>query len=136
MGRGAKLPSGLTVRREQFADLVGAGVEPFDAYTQAGFSARMGPAAIRTATWKMLKDPKIQQRIAEIREQAKDRVLLSLEEHLENLRQIATEARAAGQYGAAAAAEKSRGQAIGHYVVRTREEGKLTIVIQGKDAKA
>jgi len=136
VGRGAKLPNGLTQRQARFAELVAEGMEPRKAYGEAGYSIRGTAGSISRRVHDLMTHGQIQQQITEYREKVSEKVLLSLEEHLENLRRIAEDARAAGQYGAAAAAEKSRGQAMGHYVVRTREEGKLTIVISGKDAQA
>jgi hypothetical protein len=130
------LPSGLTVKQEKFRDLVVSGVAPVEAYRQAYSASKMSRGAIGAAAHGLMHHPKVSKQIGDLREKAAEKAQLTLEQHLRNLEEIAKEAREAGQLSAAAAAEKSRGQAAGLYTKRVQKEERITIVIEGKDAKA
>ena len=69
MAKLPKLPNGLTFKQEQFAREVANGSSLIDAYKLAYDAANMGNKAISANAYKLVQQPKLQERIEEIEEQ-------------------------------------------------------------------
>jgi hypothetical protein len=116
---------------ERMAQSLAEGKTSKQSYIDAGFA----PANARSGACKLLKaNPTIRQRSRELLQQrveAQRAVVteiaieeaITVQSHLRVLATLRDEARAMGQYGAAIAAEKNRGLAMGYYSER-HESGK------------
>ena len=76
----------------------------------------MKPATVNTKACELMKNGKITARINELTEEAKQKAVVTLEGHLNELAKLRDLAADAGQYGAAIKAETARGKASGLYV--------------------
>jgi phage terminase small subunit len=113
----APMPLLKNARHEIFAQEIVKGVSGRDAYKIAGFAVSNDNAADASAS-RLLRDVKVQARIAELQEKAQARALVTLEEHIEELKDIRDLAKKNGQASAAVAAEVKRGELMGYYVER------------------
>jgi phage terminase small subunit len=82
------------------------------AYEAAGFSSNRGNAIRLKANESIVK------RVEELQKTAQTRALVTLEEHIEELKDIRDLAKKNGQVSAAVAAEVKRGELMGYYVER------------------
>ena len=67
-------------RHEAFAQALAQGLEPYDAYQAAGYTGSETTA--RAALWRLQKDPRIQERVAELRLPSDERMI---NEHVETI---------------------------------------------------
>lgn len=109
----------LTDKQEKFCLLVTEGHNPSEAYRLA-YPNQMSPKTVNEVSCKVMKNPKIISRIAELRRPAVVASQMTLEMHLEDLRILRDKAANQHQYGAAITAEIARGKAAG-IVVEKRE---------------
>lgn len=108
-------PKGLKInpRQEKFCQLVATGtMTNSEAARQAGLSGN--PAAISS----LMRKPHVSGRIAELQAQHAQKYEVTFEKHVTKLAEIRDAALEKGNFTAAVAAEKSRGQAAGLYVSR------------------
>lgn len=107
---------GLTAKQEKFCQLYASD----DSLTQtecarlAGYSDQY--AAVQAT--KMLKHPKIIERIRDIKTDLGRKYAVTFETHVKKLAEIRDAAFASNQFAAAVSAEKHRGQAAGLYIDR------------------
>lgn len=107
----------LTHRRHRFCRLIVKGMSPADAYRLAmkyPHSKVDGDIAARAS--KLLNDPTVMLKIAELRQQAEKRAVVSYASHIEALGELRDLAADDKQYAAATSAEVARGRASGLYV--------------------
>jgi len=104
-------------RHEIFAQEIVKGVSGREAYKIAGFSVSNDNAADASAS-RLLRDVKVQARIAELQQKAQARALVTLEEHIEQLKVLRDQAKTNNQLSAAIAAEVKRGELMGYYIER------------------
>ena len=107
----------LTDKQEEFAKQVASGENKTQAYRNA-YGADPSNKGITARACKLSADPIVSERIKELRDPVVHKVGLTLESHLQTLQDIAMEAREAGHFSAAVAAEVARGKAAGIHVER------------------
>lgn len=114
--------AGLTPKREKFAQGVAAGMNQSDAY-RAAFDVRPGslPSSINVNASKLMSDAKVAQRVAELRQPIVEKVGITLESHLADLKSLRNLAAKAEQYSAAIAAEIARAKHAGIAAPEKRE---------------
>lgn len=113
----------LTQKQELFChEMLKADQSASDAYKKV-YDVKHGTkdATIHRAAHELIENPKVSARIRELRGMAANAAVLSLDQHMDDLRALREEARSAGQYGAAITAEISRGKARGFYVTKTED---------------
>lgn len=125
----------LTKKQEDFAQAYvtqpaekGAGSAAYRIAYKAG---GMGANAIAREASLLLKNPKVAQRIAELRKPAAEAAQVTLEQHLDDLKRLRDRAEDEGKFSAAVSAEVARGKAAGLYVEKhelTGKDGKPLIV--------
>lgn len=104
---------GLTERQEQFARLYATGtVTQTEAARQAGYSHP------RQNATDIMQNPAVLERIRELKEELSIKFEVTFENHVKKLSEIRDAALDKGNFTAAVAAEKARGQAAGLYVSR------------------
>jgi len=119
----------LTPKREAFAQAVASGMSQADAYRSAFESGKMKPETIQSAASRLMADYKVSARVEEIRKPAVEKAQITLESHLERLKQLSEKAEQEGQLSAAITAEVSRGKASGLYtekVDHSSSDGSMT----------
>lgn len=110
----------LTRKQQNFADLVASGMTQKDAYAKAyGTTQNRKSLGVRGSV--LAAKPEIKEAIAKSREPIIQALGLTLESHLQTLSDIANEARQAGQYSAAVAAEIARAKAAGLHIERSEQ---------------
>lgn len=113
----------LTPKREAFAQAVASGMTQADAYRAAFDASKMKPETIQSAASRLMAYSKVSARVEEIRRPVVKRAQITLEAHLERLRQLSEKAEQAEQYSAAISAEVSRGKASGLYTEKVELGG-------------
>lgn len=93
------------------------GHRTIDAY-KAAYSTNAKDSVIRIQAYRVLNSPAIRTVIIDLQRRAVARSAISLEHHLTELAVLRDQARAAGQYSAAIAAEIARGKVGGYYIER------------------
>ena len=107
----------LTPKQEKFAQNVAKGMKKTEAAKQAGYSEKNADRAGTILTSKA--NPVVQKRINELQTKAADKAVLTLKNHLEDLKDIREGAVRNGAWSAAVTAEVARGKAAGLYVTRS-----------------
>ena len=110
---------GITEKQERFARYVAGGNMTYtEAAAKAGFSKKFchiyGPKLMNSRYF-----PKVVERVRQMKEQLAIRTDLTFESHVNKMAEIRDAAMDKGNFTAAVAAEKSRGQAAGFYVSRS-----------------
>jgi phage terminase small subunit len=106
--------SAMTPKQEAFAvAYVKDSTDAIKAWRSAYSGANSNDLTARKEASKLLKNPKVAARIAELRLPAAERAGVTLEGHLSDLQILRDEARERGQYAAAISAEIARGKASG-----------------------
>lgn len=119
----------LTPKRESFAQAVASGMSQADAYRAAFDASRMKPETIQSAASRLMADSKVSARVEEIRAPIVQKAQITLESHLERLKQLSEKAEQEGQFSAAISAEVSRGKASGLYTEKidhSSSDGSMT----------
>lgn len=114
-----KLEKGLTEKQELFCKIYATeNVTRTEAARKAGYSEQT--ALVAGSKFLNGRDfPKIIQRIAEIKEELAVKFEVTFDNHVMQMARIRDAAIDKGQYTAAVAAEKARGQAAGLYISRS-----------------
>ncbi len=113
---------GLTPKREKFAQGVASGMSQAEAYRVAYSAANMSPAAIWVESGRLMDNPAVSLRVAELRAPAVEKVGITLESHLRDLLALRNLAAKEKQMAAAISAEIARGKAAGVVVDRSAME--------------
>lgn len=119
----------LTPKRESFAQAVASGMSQADAYRSAFDASRMKPETVQSAASRLMADSKVSARVEEIRAPVVKKAQITLESHLERLKQLSEKAEQDGQFSAAISAEVSRGKASGLYTEKidhSSSDGSMT----------
>ena len=117
--------SELSQQREAFAQAVASGLNQSDAYRAAyRVKGTTKPETVNQAASRLMADSKVAARVAELRAPVAKAAQMTLESHLQRLRELSEKAEESGQMSAAITAEVARGKASGLYVERTELTGK------------
>jgi phage terminase small subunit len=112
----------LTPKQEKFClEFIQCG-NAAEAYRRAYNTERMKPESIWVNSSKLMADANVAQRVAELRNQAAQKAMVTLESHLADLARLRDLAEEDGQFSAAITAEISRGKAVGLYTERLKQE--------------
>ena len=111
----------LTNKQQRFSELVAQGFDNKTAYAMAYDVKTSNQNAINSNASKLANDPKIIEAVKGIRQPIVQQIGITLESHLQTLSDIAREAREAGQYSAAVAAEVARAKAAGIHIDRSEQ---------------
>jgi phage terminase small subunit len=116
----------LTPKQEAFANAVASGKTQADAYRAAfKVGANTKPESVVQSASKLMADPNISSRVAELRKPVAEIAQITLKTHLEDLLKLRNMAAKEKQYSAAIAAEIARGKASGVAVEELKLSGKL-----------
>ena len=111
---------GLTPKQEEFAKLYASGtMSQTEAARRAGYKGR--DKDLRDIGWMLMSDkyyPKVVNRVREIKEELSLRFDVTFENHVKKMAEIRDAALDKGNFTAAVAAEKARGQVAGLYISR------------------
>lgn len=110
--------NGLTEKQERFCTAYLETGNASEAYRRAYSAEKMTPATVNRKAKGLMDSSKVAARIAELRAPVVDIARITLERHLEELRQLRDAAAKAADYSAAIRAEVARGKAAGLYVER------------------
>lgn len=104
----------LTPKQEAFAQAVASGKNQSDAYRMA-YRVREGTTAesINQSASRVMANVNVSSRVEELREPIVQKVRMTLEGHLEDLKRLRDMAAENGQLGSAITAEIARGKAAG-----------------------
>ena len=110
---------GLTPRQDLFARLVAEGKSQADAYREAyPKSQKWTDRAVWVKASALANSDKVAVRVSNLRQEAQERSVLTLETHLNELELLREMAKEQGNLNAAIQAEISRGKATGLYVTK------------------
>lgn len=114
----------LTPKQEAFALAVASGKTQSDAYREA-FNVRPNtkPTSVNVSAAKLMADPNINQRVEELRQPIAQKAMITLESHIERLKELANMAIEQGQIAAAIKAEELCGKASGVYIEKRQITG-------------
>jgi hypothetical protein len=119
----------MTPREEKFARLIVEGKSQSEAYRISHpHSKRWKPDSIHQSASKLAA--KVQSRVKAMQDEAKERSLLTLEDHMAKLQELRDMAANAGTLAPAITAEVKRGELMGYYVARS-ENVNTNFVISG-----
>lgn len=105
----------LTIKQENFCLAYIDKNDASDAYRGAYDTSKMNDASINREAKRLMDNPKIATRIAELRKPAIEAAQITLTDHLNDLKRLRDLAERDGKYSAAVAAEAARGKASGLY---------------------
>ena len=103
----------LTAKQEKFAQLVAEGFSTTEAYRTAYNAGNMATETVHREAHEVAKNHKVATRIDELRKPIIEKVQLTLETHLEDLKALRNMAIKEGKLSAAINAEIARGKAAG-----------------------
>lgn len=114
----------LTPKQEKFALEVASGKTQSDAY-RAAFNVRSTtkPETINQAASRLMADSNISARVEELRKPIAQQAMITLESHINRLKELAELAIEQGQIAAAIKAEELCGKASGVYVEKRQITG-------------
>lgn len=114
----------LTPKQEKFALAVASGKTQSDAYREA-FNVRptTKPEAVNQQASRLMADINISSRVEELRKPIAAKAMITLESHIERLKELADLAIKQGQIAAAIKAEELCGKATGIYVEKRQITG-------------
>jgi len=106
----------LTLKQERFVNALLETGNQYEAYCRAYECENMSRSAIDVEASKLVRHPKIAQRLDRFRESRSVEAILTLEAHMSELQSLGDAARTAGQLSAAITAEVKRGELMRFYV--------------------
>jgi phage terminase small subunit len=106
----------LTLKQEAFVNVLFETGNQYEAYCRAYKCEYMSREAIDVEASKFVRHPKIALRLGQFRESKTAEAMLTLEEHMEELKSLRDMAKSAGQLSAAISAEVKRGELRRFYV--------------------
>ena len=114
----------LTPKQESFALAVASGKTQSDAYRES-FNVRSTTkdSSVNVNASKLMADAKIAQRVEELRKPIAQKAMITLESHIQRLKELAEMAIDQGQIAAAIKAEELCGKASGVYVEKRQITG-------------
>lgn len=117
----------LTEKQEAFCIAYVQSGDASAAYRAAGYSPRMRPKTVNEEACRLLKNPKVTARLAELRAPAAELAQVNLRSHLADLLWLREQAASQRKYSAAVQAEIARGRVAGLYVEKTEVFGELAL---------
>jgi uncharacterized membrane protein YkoI len=105
----------LTIKQENFCLAYLDEDDASDAYRKSYDTSKMNEASINREAKRLMDNPKIATRLAELRKPAIEAAQITLTDHLNDLKRLRDLAERDGKYSAAVAAEAARGKASGLY---------------------
>lgn len=119
----------MTPREEKFARLIVEGKAQSEAYRIVyPHSKRWKPDSVHSKSSQLAA--KVRQRVIAMQDEAKERSLLTLEDHMSKLQELRDMAAQTGSLAPAITAEVKRGELMGFYVSRS-ESVNTNFVISG-----
>ena len=112
----------LSLRQEKFAAAYLETGSAAEAYRRVYKVDAMKPETIQRRGYELLQNSKIAALIAQHRQQIRQSVKITLEDHLTTLKDLRDGAKELGQFSAAVKAEEQRGKASGIYVAAEADE--------------
>jgi len=116
MTKRPKSESKLTFKQEAFVNALLETGNQYEAYGRAYTCKNMSREAIDVEASKLVRHPKIALRLGQFRESTMAEAMLTLEEHMQELKALRDMAKSAGQLSAAISAEVKRGELRRFYV--------------------
>jgi phage terminase small subunit len=114
----------LTPKEEAFAVAVASGMNYSDAYRIAvKVRSTTKPETVNQEASKIMARPHVRTRVGELRKPIAEKAMITLESHMERLKELAQIALDNGQVAAAIKAEELRGKASGIYVEKKQITG-------------
>ncbi len=114
----------LTPKEEAFAVAVASGMNYSDAYRIAvKVRPTTKPETVNQEASKIMARPHVRTRVGELRKPIAEKAMITLESHMERLKELAQIALDNGQVAAAIKAEELRGKASGIYVEKKQITG-------------
>lgn len=112
----------LTPKQEKFClEFIQCG-NAAEAYRRAYSAEKMKPETVWSNASRIMADSKVLARVSELRADAAQKAMVTLESHLADLARLRDLAEEDGQFSAAITAEISRGKAVGLYTERLKQE--------------
>lgn len=108
----------LTPKQEAFCVAYLESGNATDAYRRSYNAAGMAPATVNRKAKEVLDNGKIAARVAALRQPVIEAASMTMEGHLQTLKELRDAAKAEGKFSAAVAAEMARGKVSGFYVDR------------------
>lgn len=120
----------LTPKKEKFAQEHASGKNQSDAY-RAAYKVREGTKAktVNESASRLMADPKVVARVAELRKPIAEKAQITLEGHLRDLMMLRNMAVKEKQISAAISAEVARGKAAGVHI----EKSESTVNVTGAE---
>jgi hypothetical protein len=119
------MPALSNHKHELFAQALVSGQSASAAYVAAGYAANDGNAA------RLNGNDRVRERVAELQQAGEAKALLTLEQHMNELKVLRDLAKANNQISSAVSAEVKRGELMGYYNER-RESANRNFVISDK----
>ena len=113
-------PKPLTAKQEAFCQAIVAGMTQADAYRKVYKSTAKAETVHQSAS-RLMADPKVSARVADLRKPAEQAAAITLEGHLRDLADLRDKAARDGKWGPAVAAEIGRAKAAGYHVTRVED---------------
>lgn len=124
----------LTPKQEKFAQAVAGGANLSDAYRQAYDAKNMSPKTINVKACMLMAEDRVTVRVKQLREPAAGAALMTLAEHLADLRSLRNIAVKHKQVAAAVSAEVARAKAMGISIDRSKVDITGTILVEALPA--
>ena len=128
----------LTAKEEKYCLLRYEGYSKIDAYRGSYDASKSTGPTCSKAAWTIEQKPKIRERIKELREIAREQTAYTLGEHVQELKNLAQEAKENGNYGAAVNCLVNVGKACGLYTenisVKSEELAPAALISQIRTA--
>ncbi len=103
----------LTPKQAEFCRLVACGFNASDAYRQSHDATRQRPTSVNVAACKLMAKPKIQQRVRELRREARVEDIISVGEHTAHILEDRLAAKADSNHTAVAAFDRTLATVLG-----------------------
>jgi hypothetical protein len=126
--------TGLLPSEEAFCVSIAKGASQAVAWREAFSHRKLSDDTIYQRCSRLARDPRVQARLHQLREHARELSALSLAEHLANLAQLRDGAVGANQFGPAVSAEVAAGKASGLYTEKVEHTGQVSIIAGRWDA--
>lgn len=110
----------MTPKQEEFAKAIVLGMNQSEAYRHA-YDTKASAEVVAVDAFKVMENPKVALRVAELRAEGAEKAVITLESHLRSLAELRDEAQSARQFSAAIAAEIARGKASGVHVEKSEQ---------------
>ena len=121
--------SGLTPKQERFATEVASGKTQADSYRVAfNVGVNTKAATVIKRASELMADGDIAGRVSELREPVAEQAQITLEGHLNDLKDLRDKAAKESQFSAAISAEIARGKAAGVNVEKVEIGGSLKLI--------